>query len=81
MEVKIILDMLTQDKVIILKQNYVNVDGIEYMVGNTWRSAYMNSTEGRARAQLEVIEPYLSAIMAIWGTTPTVVENTDISTS
>ena len=74
---KITLDMLTQDSVSLKKQQYATVDGKEYPIGQPWRRAYINSTQGRAQVQAEVPEPYLSAIMAVWGETPTVTEPTE----
>ena len=74
MEEKITLDMLTQDNVSVKKQQYTIIDGTEYLIGEPWRKAYVNSTKGREEAKTEVAEPYLSAIMAMWGTTPTVAD-------
>lgn len=74
MNEKITLDMLTQDSVSLKKQQYATVDGKEYPIGQPWRRAYINSAQGRAQVQAEVPEPYLSAIMAVWGATPTVTE-------
>lgn len=74
---KITLDMLTQDSVSLKKQQYATVDGKEYPIGQPWRRAYINSTQGRAQVQAEVPEPYLSAIMAVWGNSPTVAEQTE----
>mgnify|MGYP000860378665 FL=1 len=71
---KIIIDMLNQDSVSIKKQKYIVVDGQEYAVGEPWRRAYINSEKGREQVQTEVPEPYLSAIMTVWGDTPTVTE-------
>jgi hypothetical protein len=72
---KITLDMLTQDSVSIKKQQYTVVDGKEYEIGQPWRRAYVNSTQGRTQVQTEVPEPCRSAIFAVWGDTPTVADN------
>ena len=74
---KITLDMLTQDSVSLKKQNHTVVDGKEYPIGEPWRRAYVNSVQGRAQVQAEVPEPYLSAIMAVWGDAPTVTEQAE----
>ncbi|QIB68273.1 hypothetical protein Ami103574_02620 [Aminipila butyrica] len=74
MNEKTYLDMLTQNSVSLRKQQYVIVDGIEYPVGICWGKAYINSTRGREELQAEVGEPYLSSILGIWGTKPTVTE-------
>ena len=77
MNEKITLDMLTQDGVSLKKQQYIVVDGKEYPIGEPWRRAYANSERGRAQVQAEVPEPYLSAIMAVWGDAPTVSDSVD----
>ncbi len=74
---KITLDMLTQDSVSLKKQQYATVDGKEYPIGEPWRRAYINSAQGRIQVQSEVPEPYLSAIMAVWGNSPTVTEQAE----
>lgn len=75
MSEKITLDVLTQNGVSVKKQNYAVVEGKEYPVGEPWRRAYINSIEGRTQVQTEVPEPYQSAILAVWGDTPTVADN------
>lgn len=74
MEEKTYLDTLTQDSVSIRKQKFTTVDGIDYPVGEPWRRAYVNSVEGRKQLDEEVIEPYKSVIMLMWGNGPTVTE-------
>jgi hypothetical protein len=74
MNEKITLDMLTQDGVSLKKQQYATVEGKEYPIGEPWRRAYINSEQGRIQVQAEVPEPYSSAIMAVWGDVPTVIE-------
>lgn len=69
---KITLDMLTQDSVSVKTQKYVDVDGIEYPVGDPHRKAYINSSSGRAAVQSELPEAQANAIMAVWGETPTI---------
>jgi len=71
---KIILDMLTQDSVSVKKQNYTVIDGVEYAIGETWRRAYVNSEKGREALKAEVKEPFLSVVMLMWETNPTVIE-------
>lgn len=71
---KITLDMLTQDSVSVKRQRYAVVDGEEYPIGQPHRKAYINSERGRTEIQNELEEPYLSAVMAVWGEQPTVVE-------
>jgi hypothetical protein len=68
------LDMLTPDSVSVKKQQYVDVNGTEYPIGEPWRRAYINSPSGRQQVQDEVPDPYCSAIMAVWGEEPTVAD-------
>jgi hypothetical protein len=77
MSEKITLDMLTADGVSLKKQQYTTVNGQEYSIGEPWRRAYVNSTQGRQQVQSEVPEPYKSVIMLMWGNTPTVTDPTD----
>ena len=44
---KIILDMLTNDSVSVLKQQYITVDGTDIKVGENVRNAYMNTQPQR----------------------------------
>lgn len=71
---KTYLDMLTVDSVSLRKQQFTVIDNVEYPIGQPWRRAYVNSTSGRAQVQAEVAEPYITAIMAVWGDAPTVEE-------
>ena len=71
---KITIDMLTQDSVSLKKQQCAVIDEKEYEIGQPWRKAYLNSEQGRQQVQEEVQEPYLSAILAVWGDAPTVTE-------
>lgn len=69
---KITLDMLTQDSVSVKTQKYVEVEGVEYPIGEPHRRAYVNSVRGRQAIQNEVPEPHCTAIFAVWGENPTV---------
>ena len=74
---KVTLDMLTRDSVSLKKQQYALVEGKEYPIGEPWRRAYINSVQGRQQVNAEVAEPYKSAIMLMWGETPTVTEQAE----
>jgi hypothetical protein len=80
MEEKIILDMLTQNSVSVKKQQYTIINGVEYLIGNTNSQSYINSINGRSQVETEVSEPYKSAIFAMWGSNPTIIEEPDIPT-
>lgn len=71
---KYTLDMLNQDSVSVKKQTYIDSMGQEYPIGEPWRRAYVNSTQGRKQVENEVPEPYKSVILLMWGDTPTVTE-------
>jgi len=72
MNEKIYLDSLTINYVHLRKQNFTTIDGVEYPIGNPWRRAYINSTDGRSQVQAEIAEPYKTAIFAVWGDSPTI---------
>jgi hypothetical protein len=74
MTVKTTLDMLTDKSVSIQTQRYVEDGGEEYPVGEPHRCAYINSERGREEIAGALAEPYLSAVLTVWGDTPTVIE-------
>lgn len=76
MEEKITLDMLTQDSVSIKKQKITTIENVEYVLGEPWRKAYINSIKGRQELQTELEEKYINAIFSVWGDKATVVEST-----
>ena len=67
------LDELNKDSVSVVTRKYIEEDNIKYFVGDIHRRAYINSKEGREEINNELEEPYLSAVITIWGDTPTVV--------
>lgn len=71
---KISLDALNENSVTVKTQQYVEINGEELNVGELHAKAYINSERGRAELVEEVSEPYLSAVLAVWGDTPTVNE-------
>ena len=73
---KITLDMLTQDSVSVKKQQHIVQDGKEYVIGEPWRRAYVNSISGRQQVENEVTEPYKTIIFMMWGDIPTIEEVT-----
>ena len=75
MYIKITLDMLTETSVSVKTQKYIEDGGVEYAVGEPHRRAYVNSERGRAEIAAELPEPYLSAVLAVWGEAPTVFED------
>lgn len=70
--------MLTETGVSVKTQKYVEDGGIEYAVGEPHRRAYINSERGRNEIAAELPEPYLSAVMSVWGDAPTVIESDGI---
>ena len=74
MEELILLDELNEFGVSVVTKKYIISEGIRYFVGDPHRVAYVNSMSGRADISRELSEPYLSAVMNIWGDTPLVPE-------
>lgn len=72
MQELISLDELTQDSVSVATRKYIEEEGVKYFVGNIHRRAFVNSIEGRKELNDNLNEPYLSAVMAVWGDTATV---------
>lgn len=68
----ITIDALTKGSVSVKVQKTIVQDGIAYEIGEPHRCAYVNSAYGRAQLAKEVPEPYLSAVMAVWGNDPTI---------
>ena len=71
---KITLDMLTNDSVSVLKQQYITVDGADVKVGENVRNAYMNTQTERELLKSELPEEFYNAVIAVWGDTPIVAE-------
>ena len=74
---KITLDMLTKDSVSVLRQQFLTFNGEEMQVGVNIRNAYMNSESGRQLIRNLLPDEYYNAVMAVWGTDPTVDEPTE----
>ena len=68
---EIVIDRLTEKSVSILTKTYADVNG-ENIIVNNHRRAYVNSEDGRLELTADLNEPYLSAVMAMWGDEPTV---------
>lgn len=66
------LQDLDRDKVNVMRRKYIELEGTVYPIGDIFRRSYVNSAEGREQVQAEITEPYLSAIMAVWGEEPTI---------
>jgi len=73
-QTKLIIDLLTPERVSVLTKQYLTQDGIEYEIGLPHRSSWQNTAQGRELIAAELAEPYLSAVMAVWGDAPTVTE-------
>ena len=69
MEIKtrISLDVLNEYSVTVKTQQYIDIEGEELNVGELHARAYANSERGRAELAEEVPEPYLSAVLTVWG--------------
>ena len=73
MQELISLDELNKNSVSVATRKYIEEDGIKYFVGDIHRRAYANSESGREEINEELADPYLSAVMTVWGDTPTIV--------
>ena len=71
---KITLDMLTADSVSVLRQQFINYNGVDMQVGENIRNAYSNNEDDRALLKNILSEEYYNAVMAVWGDNPTVDE-------
>lgn len=78
MDELISLDELSLDSVSVATRKYVEENGVKYFVGDIHRKAYVNSIDGRLEINNELEEPYLSAVMAVWGDSPTVKIKSDM---
>ena len=64
---RVYLDMLTENSATVKTQRYTVMDGEEVTVGEIHARAYANSERGRAELAEDVPEPYLSAVLSVWG--------------
>ena len=71
---KITLDMLTKESVSVLRQQFLNYNGVDMQVGENIRNAYMNSKSGREQLRKVLSDEYFNAVMAVWGADPTIDE-------
>lgn len=78
MQELISLDELNINSVSVVTRKYIEEEGVKYFVGDIHRRAYVNSEDGRKEINEELAEPYLSAVMTVWGDTPTVVIEPEI---
>ena len=74
---KITLDMLTKESVSVLRQQFLNYNGVDMQVGENIRNAYENSPSGREQLKAVLSDEYYNAVMAVWGDNPTVDEPTE----
>lgn len=69
---KITIDNLSESGVNISVQKYIKIDNKMYEIGDMYRVSYSNSKLGRVEIRENLTEPYLSAVMAVWGDKPVV---------
>ena len=69
MEIKtrISLDVLNEYSVTVKTQQYMELEGEELNVGELHARAYANNERGRAELAEDVPEPYLNAVLTVWG--------------
>lgn len=66
------IDFLDNNSVAFLKIKSTNINGVEYQLDESWAVSYENSERGRESLAENISDPFLSAVMAVWGDTPTV---------
>lgn len=69
------IDRLTENSVSVAKQDFLENESGRQKLGELHRRAYYNSESGREELKREVPEPYSSAVFAVWGDKPTVIED------
>lgn len=69
---KISIDGLTTDKVSVSRQRHIKLGEYKYSIEMPCRTAFENSIKGREELLDKVKEPYLSAILSVWGAEPTI---------
>lgn len=74
MNEEVILDKLTTTEVNVIRKKYIDIGGKKYYIDDILRRAYVNSISGREEIEEELEEPYLSAVMTVWGNEPIVPE-------
>ena len=73
---KITLDMLTNDSVSVLRQQYITIDGADVKVGENVRNAFMNTQTERELLKVKLPDEFYNAVIAVWGNSPSVAEPT-----
>lgn len=65
---KFIIDRLTKDSVSIIKQTFIDLNGIETQVGENWRRSFVNIDTDRAEMSdlLGVDSIEYSVIIQLW---------------
>ena len=71
---EITLQDLDRDKVNVMRRKYIELEGTSYPIGDIFRRSYANSANGRKQVQEDIVEPYFSAVMAVWGEEHTVLQ-------
>lgn len=66
------IEFLNAKSVAFLKIQSTNIDGVDYQLGEPWAVSFENSTKGRESLAENIPDPFLSAVLAVWGDTPTV---------
>lgn len=63
---KITLDMLTKESVSVLRQQFLNYNGVDMQVGENIRNAYSNNEDDRSSLKSILSDEYYNAVMAVW---------------
>ena len=76
MKTEINLELLTEKSVTLMTTKIFEDCGEEFRAP-PHAKAYLNSTRGRAELKEELPEPFLSAVLAVWGKKPTIQEEVE----
>lgn len=68
------IEYLTQTTARIATSKYIEYEGVKYQIGLANRRSYVNSKTGRNEIKENLEEPFLTSVMAIWGSEPVVPE-------
>lgn len=66
------IDMLDENSVSILTQEYVNIDGVDTKIGENHRRAYGNTIDGQLELKESEPENVVDSVLKIWGDNKTI---------
>lgn len=61
---------LSESRADVHRQGYITIDGQEHLLDYPVQMSFSNTPEGRAAIAAEIPEPFLSAVLLVWGAEP-----------